>query len=156
NPTPVEITPTTPTPTPTPTPSVTPTPTPAPGPGSLSFSSASYFAYEALTAVSITVNRTGGSTGTVGVDYLTDTGLSFVPCNQISGTAAQNCDFTYGTGTLTFGNGETSKTFNVLINPDAYRETSETIKLSLINPTGGATLGTPATATLTIADDPFV
>jgi hypothetical protein len=68
---------------------------------------------EDLTEAIITVNRTSGSTGTASVDFRTSNGTGFVPCNQFNGVAAQNCDFALPTGTLSFGNGETSKTFTV-------------------------------------------
>jgi hypothetical protein len=52
---------------------------------------------------------------------------------------------------LTFNNGESSKTFNVTLCPDGMVEPNETVNLTLSNPTGG-TLGSPATAVLTIND----
>jgi hypothetical protein len=43
-----------------------------------------------------------------------------------------------------------------LINNDAFAEGNETVGLALSNPTNGVSLGTPATATLTIMDDDAV
>lgn len=55
-------------------------------------------------------------------------------------------------GTLSFGTGQTSKSFTIPISDDALDEPGETIQMTLSNPSGG-TLGTPAGASLTINDD---
>jgi subtilisin family serine protease len=110
------------------------------GPGSLRFSTSTYSGAEGTT-VAVTVTRTGGSTGTVTVDYAS--------ANGTAGAA----DYTATSGTLTFGAGETSQTFIVTTTADTVDEANETVNLTLGNPTGGATLGAPATAVLTIADD---
>ena len=72
---------------------------------------------------------------------------------MFNGLAKQNCDFSYATGTLNFADGDTSKTFSVLISKDAYHQGSDAINLALNNPTGGATMGAQSTSTLTIIDD---
>ncbi|MFQ5400301.1 MAG: Calx-beta domain-containing protein, partial [Anaerolineae bacterium] len=87
----------------------------------------------------ITVTRTGGSSGAVTVDYVTS-----------DGTAVAGSDYTAVSGTLTFGDGETSKTFTVTILNDSVNDPDETVILALINATGGAVLGTPSQATLRI------
>jgi hypothetical protein len=110
--------------------------------GSLSFSSASYSVNENAGTATVTVTRTGGSFGTVTVNYANSDGTA---------TAAQ--DYRTSSGTLTFANGETSKTFSFSIFQDTLDEADETVNLTLSNPTGGATLGSPATAILTIIDD---
>jgi hypothetical protein len=111
-------------------------------PGTLQFSSATYSVNEGGGTATITVPRTGGSTGAVSVDYATS-----------DGTATSGVDYTTTSGTLNWADGDSaSKTFNIPIIDDSDIEGSETVNLSLSNPTGGAILGTNA-AVLTIADN---
>lgn len=115
-------------------------------PGSLQFFSAAYSGNENTTA-SVTVRRTTGLTGAVTVDYATADGTA------IGGAACgSGIDYVSTSGTLTFGNGISSQTFSVQLCPDVIIDPNETINLSLSNPTGGASLGTPDTAILTIID----
>jgi hypothetical protein len=90
----------------------------------------------------ITVNRSGNLGGPVTVDYATS-----------DGSASAGSDYTETHGTLTFGAGETTKTFEVPVTSDSTHESDETVDLTLSNPGGGTTLGSPATAALTITDD---
>jgi hypothetical protein len=110
--------------------------------GSLQFSNANYTVNENHGTRTITVTRTGGSTGSVSVHYATS-----------DGTATAGSDYTARSGTLTFADGETRKTFTVPIRDDTAVEGNETINLTLSNATGGAALGNQATAVLTIQDD---
>ncbi len=126
------------------------------GPGALAFSAAAYTVNEDTTEAIITVNRTSGSTGAINVDFATNSSTGFTLCSMLGGTPSQNCDFSYASGTLAFANGDTSKTFSVLISKDAYTEGNETINLALSNPTGGSTVGAQSTATLTIIDNASV
>jgi sugar lactone lactonase YvrE len=71
-----------------------------------------------------------------------------------NGTATAGSDYTSTSGTLTFGDGITSQTFSVPVLDDLLAEGNETVNLALSNPTGGATLGTPNTAVLTITNVP--
>jgi hypothetical protein len=109
--------------------------------GLLQFSAASYSASENAGSVTITVTRTGGSLGSVSV-----------PFSAVSGTAAAGTDFIAINGVLTFNNGQSSRTFGVAILNDALSESPETVSLQLGPPTG-TTLGSPASAILTITDD---
>jgi glucose/arabinose dehydrogenase/ribosomal protein L35AE/L33A len=111
-------------------------------PGSLRFSNSSYSLAENGGTLTVTVTRTGGTSGAVSVNYATT-----------NGTATAGSDYTAASGTLSFANGETSKTFTIAVTDDSAVEASETVNLTLTNPTGGATLGSPATATFTITDN---
>ncbi|HEX8352382.1 MAG TPA: SBBP repeat-containing protein [Pyrinomonadaceae bacterium] len=98
---------------------------------------------EDVTFVTITVQRTGDTSGAVTVDYAT-----------ANGTASERSDYTTAVGTLRFAAGETAKTFDVLISEDSYTEPAETFTVTLTNPTGGGTLSClTAVATVQINDD---
>lgn len=114
---------------------------PQPNPGTLQFSSAVYSVNEDDGSIAITVNRQGGSDGAVSVDYGTT-----------DGTAVAGMDYTDTTGNLVFADGVVSQTFNVPIVDDAIYEGDEVLSLTLSNVSGGASLGTVSTATLTILD----
>jgi uncharacterized membrane protein len=140
------------TPTPTPTPTATPTPTPTPGGTTMQFSAAVFNANESAALATLTVARTGNTSGASSVDYKTNDSFAFTECNVAQSQADQRCDYANAAGTLSFNAGETSKSFIVPLVDDFYVEGSEQVTLSLSNPTGGA-LGAPNTATLTIADN---
>lgn len=111
-------------------------------PGTLQFDSASYTEDEAAGTATITVERTGGTDGEATVDYTTS-----------DGTATAGQDYTESSGTLTFAAGDNSETFTVSITDDATDEPDETVNLALSNAQGGATLGDPDEAVLTIEDN---
>jgi hypothetical protein len=108
---------------------------------------------EGTTALAVTVSRSGDTAVASNVDYATAADPAFTGCDLVTGIASERCDFTTTLGTLRFAAGETSKSFNVFITDDAYVDGAETFTLSLSNPTGGFSLGTPATLTVTITDN---
>ena len=115
-------------------------------PGAIALSSATYTKNEIAGSVSITATRTGGSDGVVGVSYATS-----------NGTATAGSDYTAASGTLSWADGDsTSKTITITIFDDAVYEGNETVNLTLSAPSGGATLGTPSTAVLTIVDNDVI
>ncbi|MBA3935869.1 MAG: hypothetical protein H0X38_00250 [Planctomycetes bacterium] len=91
--------------------------------------------------VTLTVTRTGGSAGTVGVSYACTSGSAGV------------ADYTSVTGTLSFAAGETSKTVSVQTTQDTLVEGAETFSVTLSAATGGAVLGASSSATVTISDN---
>ena len=116
----------------------------------LQFSSATTSVSEGGGTVTLTVTRNGATGNAVTVDYSTLGG---------SATGGASCaagvDFVNTSGTLNFAIGDTSKTFTVTICEDALIEGNETFTASLSNATGGATIGTPSTETVTITDNDF-
>ncbi len=117
-------------------------------PGTLAFSSSTYSVGEGGGTVTLTVNRTGGSDGTVTADYALAGGTA------TGGAACGGAvDYVNTGGTVSFANGETTKTFTVAICDDAILEGDETFNATLSNATGGATLGSPNPATVTITDN---
>ena len=108
----------------------------------LQFSSAAYSVGEATASATITVKRTGNLGQAVTVNYTT-----------ADGTAVAGKDYTSACSALSFAPNQTAKTFTVAVFNDKLDEANETINLALSNPTGGATLGAPNTAVLTITDE---
>ena len=105
--------------------------------------------------VDVTVTRQGDVSGSATVNYNTFD-------ESPTGHASQKSDYEISLGTLTFGPGETSKTFRVLLVNDTFDERdpmdnpsgNEVIDLALSNPTGaGVGLGTPNRAELTILEN---
>jgi uncharacterized delta-60 repeat protein len=71
----------------------------------------------------------------------------------VDGAARDGEDYSATSGTLSFVPWQTNATFTVAILDDARFEGVETVRMVLSDPTGGATLGTRSTGTLTILDD---
>ena len=111
--------------------------------GTLQFSAATYSVGESAGNAAVTVTRTGGSAGAVSVTFATS-----------NGTATAPGDYTAVSQDVIFANNDTAaKTVSIPIIDDAIVEANETVNLALSNPTGGATLGSPNTAGLTITDN---
>ena len=109
--------------------------------GTLQFAVASFVVIEDIGQMTVTVQRVGGSNGSLSVEYAT-----------ADGTAIAGQDYTATSGTLNFANGETSKTFNVPIAEDAPTEVDETFTVLLRNPSNLEAFGVPINMAVTIQD----
>lgn len=111
-----------------------------PGPATVGFSASEYLVSETEGRASITVVLSGKSAGGVSIEY-----------EALPGTATANTDFTPVHGTLNFGRGVSSQSFDVPILPDMLHEAAETVLLHLKNSSCPA-LGV-SESILTIVDD---
>ena len=112
--------------------------------GFVAFDAASYPVNENAGSVTLTVTRTGSSAGAVSVNYST-----------VDGTAVAGVDYTSATGTLTWADGDaTSRTVTVAVT-DRLLTGGATLSfnVSLSQPIGGAAVGTPASASVTIVEN---
>ncbi|MFN2456251.1 MAG: Calx-beta domain-containing protein [Pyrinomonadaceae bacterium] len=110
-------------------------------PVGVQFGAPAYSVVENSGRARITVTRTGNTESQATIAYAT-----------ANGTAIAGVDYIPTSGTLRFGVGENSKSFEVRIIDDAISEPDETLTLTLSNPIGAAS-GVPASVVLTILDD---
>lgn len=111
-------------------------------PGSLQLSASFYEVAEGAGELTVTVNRTDGTSGVVTVDYATS-----------DGTGTADVDYAATSGTLTFGDGVTSQSFVVGVIDDSTMESVETFTVALSNPIGGAILRDPTSAIVSIINN---
>ncbi len=108
--------------------------------GTLQLNLAAYKTSEAAGTQTVSVTRSGGAASAVSVDYATT-----------DGSATAGSDYTSTSGTLNFGVNERMKSFVIPILDDASAEGTESLGITLSNPTGGALLGR-STAPVSIVD----
>lgn len=117
-----------------------------PNPGVIQFSQPVYSFNEDGGTVAIYVTRTGGSDGSVDVNFVVN-----------SGTAVDATDFIVNAGQVipvNFPDGNTTpQTIEFDLNDDHLVEPTETFSVILEQPTGGAVLGDNATAEVNIIDN---
>ncbi|MEJ2618969.1 MAG: Calx-beta domain-containing protein [Candidatus Thiodiazotropha sp.] len=106
----------------------------------LQFSSASYSVGESASTLLLTVERTGGTSGALSVDYSSD---------SETGTASAGQDYTAVSGTLNFADGESSQHITIDILDDNVFEESENFTVNL----SGLNIGAQNSATITITDN---
>ena len=109
---------------------------------SFQFNSSSVIVGERAGVATLTVTRLGNVGASASVNYATS-----------NSSATSPSDYTTATGTLTFGPGETLKTFTIPINDDLFIEGNESLNVALTAPSAGNFLGSPNIATVTIVDN---
>src|SRR5439155_5829970 len=114
--------------------------------GTFQFSKGNYEVEENGGSVTITVLRNGGRAGAVSVDLVV---------SNMSATVGLDYNTNSVPRTLTFGPNEIVKTFTIPIIDEVppLAEGLETIGVALRNPSGGAVLGYPSNARVSIIDD---
>jgi hypothetical protein len=117
----------------------------APAPGSFQFSDPVYSVAESGIIATITINRIGGSSGAATVDF-----------TAANGSATSPSDFTAGTQTVQFADGQIQAFVTVPITNDQIPEQTESVNLSLSNPVGAGLADSQTTAVLSIFDDDIV
>ena len=111
--------------------------------GTLRFGSGSYMVAEPDGTVSVDVVRDGGGTGAVTVELATS-----------DAEATAGADFEAVQTVISFADGDTAaQTIDIVIVNDTEDEGDHAFNVMLFDPTGGATLGTPATVPVIIVDD---
>lgn len=109
--------------------------------GSVHFIVSSLSVIEDVGSMTVLVRRSGGSSGSLSVQYAT-----------ANGTATAGQDYTSASGTLTFGAGETTKTIQIPIANDVPTEPDETFTVALQVGSNLEALGAPSVLTITIQD----
>ncbi len=110
-------------------------------PGSIAFASTTFNTREGSVAT-VTVTRTGGNKGAVSVNYATSNGSAQAPS-----------DYQSASGTLSWADGEDGvKSFQVRALGDSATEGNETVNVALSGASGGATISSPSTSVVTIAN----
>jgi Calx-beta domain/Galactose oxidase, central domain/Kelch motif len=115
-------------------------------------SAATFSASEGDGSVSITLTRTGDTSGAATVNYATSDAAALHNCDVLDGAASGRCDYTTAVGIVHFAAGQTSKNISIAIVDDGFAEGSENFTITLSN-ASGATLGSFNTATITINDN---
>lgn len=110
--------------------------------GALAFASTGSSVSESAGTVTLTVQRSGGSTGAASLHYQT-----------VDGSAIAGSDYDAASGTLNWADGDSgSKTIVVTLREDSSRESSETFEVQL-DTASNASLGSPSLITVSIQDN---
>jgi endoglucanase len=107
--------------------------------GTIVVAQGSYSVSQATGSAAVKVSRTGGSTGAVSVSYAT-----------ANGTASAGTHYTATSGMLNWASGDTAdKTITIPLSATAFSG-SKSFTVTLSAAAGGATLGSPSAATVSI------
>jgi len=116
------------------------------GAGEFVFPGARMFVREDAGTATVTINRINGAMGAATVHYATsDAGV------DPSAKAGQ--DYTAASGTVSFANGETSKTFTIPITNDSIYEHDEEFNVTLSAPSAGTSIGSQSSVMVVITED---
>lgn len=107
----------------------------------VSFAPTAYAVGESAGTVIVTLTRAGNLDRAVSIGYAT-----------ADGTATAGGDYSAGSGTITFAAGQSTATFDVLVNSDLEFDPGETFAVSLTNPADGAVIGAAGSAVVTLSD----
>lgn len=107
----------------------------------VSFAPASYVGGESAGTITVTLSRAGNLDRAVSVGYVTS-----------DGTATAGGDYSASSGTITFAAGQSTATFDVLVNSDLEFDPGETFAVALTNPADGAVIGAASSAIVTLSD----
>src|SRR6185295_8903079 len=110
--------------------------------GAVHFTASNYSVKEAFGIITVSVGRDGGLAGPATVAYTT-----------VDGSAKAGIDYVLASGTLTFPAGEFFRQFSINVTPNTRADGDRTFNVVLSSPTGGMTLGSPSTASVTIKED---
>lgn len=106
----------------------------------IQFASSTYAIDESGATIDVDVVRSNAS-GSYAVNYAT-----------LDGTSVSSSDYVATSGTLSFADGEVSKSISISIIDDTIVEGKEIFSILLSSPTGGAVIGSIGTANLVIND----
>ena len=116
-------------------------------PGTFNFSTSSVIVNESSASADMTVTRTGGTNGAVTVNYSLSNGTATGGSGCGSGA-----DFNNSASSISFANGESSKTISVPICADTAYESDENFDVTLTGATSGS-IGSLSSATVTLIND---
>jgi uncharacterized delta-60 repeat protein len=108
---------------------------------SVQFTSSTYTVNEDASVAQLELERIGSTNGWLWVNYATG-----------GGTATPGTDYMPTSGAVSFPPGVARQFIEFNVQADAEVEGDETVGVTLANPVGGATLGNPLTALVTILD----
>ena len=117
-------------------------------PGEVLIGDSDYYVNENGSELSVYVKRTEGSKGDIQVDYVLSDGTA--------SSVGDFPDYVQSGGTLYFEDGQTGQEIKLKILDDYANENTEYFSLSISNATGGAVIGSTASARVNIVDDETV
>ncbi len=109
--------------------------------GLFQFNATDYFVYENASCVTLNVERYGGSKGAASIEL-----------KYIDVSAASGVNYEAVNTTLDFADGEASKAVSIPVKDDGPDNGDKAFQAWLMNPAGGASLGYPVMATVTVKD----